>query len=68
MQVVFETASAFLRLVKTEIGGIHGHVTACQIRNIYDEFQEQLVVFDKCPYDILEPDTQVSKNTLYIIY
>ncbi|GFS47965.1 dynein beta chain, ciliary, partial [Trichonephila inaurata madagascariensis] len=57
-QVVFETSSAFLRLAKTEVGGIHGHVTAIQIKQIYDEFQEQLVTFDKCPYDVLEPDAQ----------
>ncbi|GFU37059.1 dynein beta chain, ciliary [Nephila pilipes] len=58
IKVVFETSSAFLRLAKTEVGGIHGHVTAIQIKQIYDEFQEQLVTFDKCPYDVLEPDAQ----------
>lgn len=60
-QVVFETSSAFLRLAKTEVGGIHGQETARQVRQIYDEFQEQLVTFDKCPYDVLEPDAQVRK-------
>ncbi|GIY00140.1 dynein beta chain, ciliary [Caerostris extrusa] len=58
IKIVFETSSAFLRLAKTEVGGIHGHVTAIQIKQIYDEFQEQLVTFDKCPYDVLEPDAQ----------
>ncbi|GFU22090.1 dynein beta chain, ciliary [Trichonephila clavipes] len=65
IKVVFETSSAFLRLAKTEVGGIHGHVTAIQIKQIYDEFQEQLVTFDKCPYDVLEPDAQVT-NGLFI--
>ncbi|GIY35611.1 dynein beta chain, ciliary [Caerostris darwini] len=58
IKIVFETSSAFLRLAKTEVGGIHGHVTAIQIKQIYDEFQEQLVTFDKCPYDVLEPDAE----------
>ncbi|KAF8787224.1 Dynein beta chain like protein [Argiope bruennichi] len=58
IKVIFETSSAFLRLAKTEVGGIHGHATAFQIKQIYDEFQEQLVTFDKCPYDVLEPDAQ----------
>ncbi|KAG8180011.1 hypothetical protein JTE90_020966 [Oedothorax gibbosus] len=58
IKVVFETSAAFLRLAKTEVGGIHGQETARQVKQIYDEFQEQLVTFDKCPYDVLEPDTK----------
>ncbi|XP_077979817.1 dynein beta chain, ciliary-like [Glandiceps talaboti] len=58
LQQLFETTIEFLKLEKTEMGGMKGRMLSAQVVQIFEEFQEYVKVFSEKTYDALDPNTQ----------
>ncbi|XP_070581054.1 dynein beta chain, ciliary-like isoform X2 [Ptychodera flava] len=58
LEQLFETTIEFLKLEKTEMGGMKGRMLSAQVVQIFEEFQEYVKVFGERSYDALDPNTQ----------
>ncbi|KAM6111100.1 LOW QUALITY PROTEIN: dynein axonemal heavy chain 17 [Pterocles gutturalis] len=52
---LYQTAIEFLKLEKTELGGVRGNILGSQVFQIYEEVLELVKVFADCKYDPLDP-------------
>ncbi|XP_077869744.1 dynein beta chain, ciliary-like [Saccoglossus kowalevskii] len=58
LKELFETTMEFLKLEKTEMGGMKGRMLSAQVVQIFEEFQEYVKVFSERTYDALDPNTK----------
>lgn len=58
-QELYETAIEFLKLEKTEMGGVRGNILGSQVFQIYEEVSELIKTFSECSYDPLDPAEEV---------
>lgn len=59
MQKLFDTYVEFLKLEKTEMGGMKGKMLGQQVEKIHEEFLECIKVFTESQYDALDPMCKV---------
>ncbi|XP_071672368.1 dynein axonemal heavy chain 17 isoform X2 [Patagioenas fasciata] len=55
IEELYETAIEFLKLEKTEMGGVRGNILGSQVFQIYEEVSELIKTFSECSYDPLDP-------------
>ncbi|NWI70492.1 DYH17 protein, partial [Todus mexicanus] len=54
-QELYQTAIEFLKLEKTELGGLRGNMLGSQVLQIFEEVSEIIKTFAECKYDPLDP-------------
>ncbi|XP_064890245.1 dynein axonemal heavy chain 17 isoform X3 [Columba livia] len=63
IEELYETAIEFLKLEKTEMGGVRGNILGSQVFQIYEEVSELIKTFSECSYDALDPaEEQLNKD------
>ncbi|NWW98330.1 DYH17 protein, partial [Caloenas nicobarica] len=63
IEELYATAIEFLKLEKTEMGGVRGNILGSQVFQIYEEVSELVKTFSECKYDPLDPaEEQLNKE------